>query len=81
MYNTIIERNPMTTEIDPATLDLATIQERILAGEQLTPEEYRAVIARLRGDRQTAAATSRTKKAAAAPCDLNADLDALFGVS
>lgn len=62
-------------------LTLDEIQSRILAGETLTPDEYRAVIERYRGERRAAGTTSsksRTKKAEAASFDLNASLDELF---
>lgn len=62
-------------------LTLDEIQSRILAGETLSPEEYRAVIERYRGERRAAGTTSsksRTKKAEVASFDLNASLDELF---
>lgn len=63
-------------DVNSATLE--EIQARVLAGEALTPAEYRQVIDKYRGERRAAATTSakaRGKKAPAAPVDL----DSIFG--
>jgi hypothetical protein len=66
--------------IDPAKLDLAAIQSRILGGEVLSVEEYRAVIEKYRGERRSAAtSTGKGKKAPVPSFDLDSDLDSVFG--
>jgi hypothetical protein len=69
----------MSTEIP-----LEILQQRILAGETLSAEEYRRVIENLRSARTTAstsAAKKRRSSSSSIDFDLNAEIDQLLGRS
>lgn len=64
----------------PLSLDI--LQQRILAGETLSADEYKEVINQLRSSRSAASATAakRGAKKSAADFDLNAEIDAALGL-
>lgn len=68
---------------DVMNLTLEEAQAKILAGENLTTEEYKHVLNLYRTDRKAASATSkksRSKQQLPVDFDLDKDLDSLLGV-
>lgn len=69
---------------DVTQLTLEEAQKKILAGENLTTEEYKHVLNLYRTDRRAAAATSKKSRGKAqqlpADFDLNKELDDLLGI-
>lgn len=66
----------METEVS-----LKEIQDRILAGEQFTADEYRRIIESVRGARRSASETSTKSRAPKAKVDFDlfADINAAMG--
>lgn len=71
------------TQIDPLTLDLNALRQRVLAGEVIEPHIAREAIERLRAGRKSATATAAIsgKSSKVRPMsdeELDASLDAAF---
>lgn len=59
--------------------ELEVLQQKILAGETLSIEEYRRIIEHYRSGRQTAAAMKKNTKSKSPDFDLLAEIDQFLG--